>query len=286
MPIWVVEIDGETRVARGSVEAPTELLDASVDIDRLLVASGDELTELLNTDSVEPVPDGARVLAPVGGQEIWAAGVTYKRSRDARKQESGEPDSYDRVYDAQRPELFMKAAPGRARGPGQPIGVRADSGWDVPEPELAVAVNPLGQVVAYTIGNDVSSRRIEGENPLYLPQAKMYRGSCALGPCLVPIDQTPPPEQMQIMLEVSRAGTVVYTDEVDVVDMRRSIDELVQWLYRAQDFPLGVVLMTGTAIVPDDDFTLRPDDVVSITINGLGRLSNPVELVETSDVSL
>ena len=283
MALWVVEVDGRPQLARGPVAGPEELLATSLDVDTILAGDAGELTGVIESAAVGAVPEDAAVLAPVGNQEVWAAGVTYRRSRDARIHESGVPDSYDRVYDAPRPELFLKAAPGRIRGPRQPIAVRADSGWDVPEPELCVVVDRRGRVVAYTVGNDVSSRRIEGENPLYLPQAKIYRGSCALGPCLVPIAEAPPLEKMDISLEVSRDGAVVYADVVHVADMRRSVEELVAWLFRAQDFPCGVMLMTGTAIVPSDDFTLHPGDDVHIAITGLGELSNPVELVGTAD---
>jgi 2-dehydro-3-deoxy-D-arabinonate dehydratase len=170
MAIWRVRTAEGERLARGSVEAgPTELLAADATLDELLAAGS------LDAPGDGPVPVGSTVLAPVQGQEVWAAGVTYSISRSARNEESGGHDFYDRVYDAERPELFFKAAPGRVRGPGGQIGVRADSGWDVPEPELALVVNAAGEIIAYTIGNDVSSRSIEGENPLYLPQAKTYR---------------------------------------------------------------------------------------------------------------
>ena len=219
------------------------------------------------------------MLAPVQGQEVWAAGVTYVTSRSARNEESGGHDFYNLVYDAERPELFFKAAPGRVRGPGAQIGVRADSGWDVPEPELALVVNAAGEIVAYTIGNDVSSRSIEGENPLYLPQAKTYRGSCALGPCLVPVAEAPDAAEMEIRLTILRDGEQVFDDSTQVALLKRALPELVDWLFRAQDFPVGVVLLTGTSIVPAMEFTLRGGDEVRIAITGLGELVNTVEVV-------
>ncbi|QBI21420.1 fumarylacetoacetate hydrolase [Egibacter rhizosphaerae] len=283
MGLWQLEFEGSCRLARGDPEdGPREVLREEVGLDEVVRAGADALQAVLASASDGPVPPGARVTAPVGQQEVWAAGVTYGRSRDARVEESGVPDSYDLVYAAPRPELFMKAAPGRVRGPGETVGVRADSGWDVPEPELALIADPRGELIAYTLGNDVSSRRIEGENPLYLPQAKMYRHSCALGPCLVPVDRAPERRDLRISLEVHREGQVCYADRVDVADMRRTPEELLEWLYRAQDYPNGVVLLTGTAIVPDDEFTLRPGDEVVVRVPGLGELRNAVERVGRS----
>jgi 2-dehydro-3-deoxy-D-arabinonate dehydratase len=263
------------------VAFPSELLAEDATIDGILgdTNAPTRLADALNADSAGAVPLGVPVLAPVGRQEVWAAGVTYRRSRDARRSESHAPDSYDRVYEADRPELFLKASPGRTVGPGSPVGVRADSGWDVPEPELAVVVDRVGRIVAYTIGNDLSSRSIEGENPLYLPQAKSYNKSCSIGPCLVAVEDAPPLDELVITLDVNRQGTVVYTDQVAIADMKRTPEELVGWLYLAQDFPHGSVLLTGTAIVPSDEFSLMPGDEVRIAVNGLGELVNPVEKV-------
>jgi 2-dehydro-3-deoxy-D-arabinonate dehydratase len=276
MAIWRVSTAQGERLARGPVDGgPVELLDAAATVDGLLAAG------TLNAPGAGPLPAGSPVLAPVQGQEVWAAGVTFATSRSARNEESGGGhDYYDLVYDAERPELFFKAAPGRTRGPGQPIGVRADSGWDVPEPELAVVASADGGIVGYTIGNDVSSRSIEGENPLYLPQAKVYRGSCALGPALVPAADAPAPEEMEITLTIARDGEPVFADSTQVALLRRSPQELVDWLFRAQDFPVGVILMTGTSIVPAPEFTLRGGDEVRIAITGLGELVNKVEVVE------
>ena len=172
---------------------------------------------------------------------MWAAGVTYATSRSARNEESGGHDFYDRVYDAERPEVFFKAAPGRVRGPGAQIGVRADSGWDVPEPELALVIGADAEILGYTIGNDVSSRCIEGENPLYLPQAKTYTGSCALGPCIVPAAEAPDPDEMEIRLTISRGGDTVFEGETQTALLKRKPPELVRWLYKAYDFPVGAV---------------------------------------------
>jgi len=281
--LWRVLVDGRPRLARGPAgDGPAELLDARATIDGVLGGDLGALERLLDAPAVDPVPDGLQVLAPAGAQPVWAAGVTFRRSRDARLEESRGLDAYDKVYLAERPELFLKALPGTARGPGQPIGVRADSTWDVPEPELAVVADRRGRVVGYTIGDDVSSRSIEGENPLYLPQAKLYRGSCALGPCLVPVGEAPQPEAMEIGLVIERDGAELFRDRCSVADMRRSLPELVDWLWRGQDLPLGAVLLTGTSIVPPPELSLRPGDRVAITITGLGTLTNPVEPVDTT----
>jgi 2-dehydro-3-deoxy-D-arabinonate dehydratase len=281
--VWRLLVDGRPRLARGpATDGPAELLAAGASIDDLLGGDPGALEGLLDGPAAGPVPDGVQVLAPAGGQPVWAAGVTFRRSRDARLQESRGLDAYDKVYLAERPELFLKALPGTARGPGQPIGVRADSDWDVPEPELVVVADRRGRIVGYTIGDDVSSRSIEGENPLYLPQAKLYRGSCALGPCLVLVAEAPDPGDMEIALVIERDGAELFADRCSVADMKRSLGELVDWLWRGQDLPLGAVLLTGTSIVPPPELTLRPGDLVRISITGLGELANPVELVTTS----
>ena len=283
MAIWRLLVEGRPRLARGPADdGPAELLDPGATIDGVLGGDPGALAALLDAPAGDPVPDGAQLLAPVGAQPVWAAGVTFLRSRDARLEESRGLDAYDKVYLADRPELFLKALPGTARGPGRPIGVRADSDWDVPEPELALVADRRGQIVAYTIGNDVSSRSIEGENPLYLPQAKLYAGSCALGPCLVPVGEAPEPAAMEIALSIERDGAGLFRDSCSVADMKRSLPELADWLWRGQDLPLGAVLLTGTSIVPPPDLTLRPGDQVTIAITGLGQLSNPVELVDTT----
>jgi 2-dehydro-3-deoxy-D-arabinonate dehydratase len=282
MALWRLLVDGQVRLARGPAgEGPVELLDARATVDDVLGGGPGALEALLDGPG-EPIPSGLQPLAPVGAQPVWAAGVTFRRSRDARLEESQGLDAYDKVYLAERPELFLKALPGTARGPGQPIGVRADSDWDVPEPELAVVADRRGRIVAYTIGNDVSSRSIEGENPLYLPQAKLYRASCALGPCLVPVDEAPDPAAMEIALAIERDGAELFADRCSVADMKRRPPELVDWLWRGQDLPLGAVLLCGTSIVPPPELSLRPGDRVRISITGLGQLTNPVELVDTA----
>ena len=279
MALWQVVTGGERRLARGPAgRGPEELLAGSASIDTLIGTPG-ALAGALRGPVAGPVPPQARVVAPIGGQEVWAAGVTYARSRDARILESGTPDPYERVYSAQRPELFLKATPGRARGPGEPVGIRADSRWDVPEPELAVVADSTGHIVGYLNGNDMSSRSIEGENPLYLPQAKVYTGSCALGPCLVTPDELPPLDSLTISLRVVRDGADAVSGTVKVAGLRRQPADLVRWLFRALDFPAGVVLLTGTAIVPSPDFTLRAGDEVIIATTGLGELRNAVEVI-------
>ena len=283
MALWQVLVDGRPRLARGPAkEGQAELLEAGASIDGVLGGGPGALEALLDAPAGDPAPDGLPVLAPAGAQPGWAAGVTFRRSRDARLEESRGLDAYDKVYLADRPELFLKALPGTARGPGQPIGVRADSDWDVPEPELAVVADRRGRIVGYSIGDDVSSRSIEGENPLYLPQAKLYRGSCALGPCLVPVGEAPEPEAMEIELVIERDGAELFRDRCAVADMQRSLPELIDWLWRGQDLPVGAVLLTGTSIVPPPELSLRPGDRVAITITGLGTLTNPVEPVDTA----
>jgi 2-dehydro-3-deoxy-D-arabinonate dehydratase len=225
------------------------------------------------------LPATALVLAPADAQEVWASGVTYQRSSEARQEESSHADVYQLVYEAERPELFLKAPPGAAVGSGGAVGIRDDSTWDVPEPELAVVFDSAGEVVAYTIGNDMSSRSIEGENPLYLPQAKTYDGSLGLGPCLVPVDAAPPVEEMVIAMTIRRAGDEVFCGSIGLTAMRRSLAELGSWLFRARSFAAGAILLTGTGIVPGDGFTLSPGDEIDISISGLGTLHNIVRRV-------
>ena len=220
---------------------------------------------------------GARPL--VERQEVWAAGVTYFRSRTARMEESetaGGGSFYDRVYEAARPELFFKGNARTVVAPGAPVRIRADATWNVPEPELVLAANAAGRIIGFTAGNDVSSRDIEGENPLYLPQAKVYDGSCALGPVLV-LSETLPDRSTAIRLEISRDGSVAFAGETTLAELKRDPEELVSYLFRDQSFPEGCYLMTGTGIVPDDSFTLRPGDEVSISIGDLAPLINTVE---------
>jgi len=217
--------------------------------------------------------DAPHLLAPIDQQEVWAAGVTYLRSREARERESEKADVYSRVYDAPRPEIFFKATPHRVVGPYAPVGVRSDSAWSVPEPELALVFNADLQLVGYTIGNDMSARDIEGANPLYLPQAKVYTGCCALGPTVVLAIEVPP---LEIECTIRRGQEVAFEGRITTDQFKRSYAELVEYLGRDNAFPEGVVLLTGTGIIPPDDFTLRDGDVVSITIEPVGTLVNPV----------
>jgi len=228
--------------------------------------------------TADPITLGdVTLLPPVDAQEVWAAGVTYLRSKKAREDESaGAARFYDLVYTAPRPELFFKATSARVVGPGQPIRVRADSRWSVPEPELALVVSPDMRIVGYTIGNDMSARDVEGENPLYLPQAKVYKQSCAIGPCVTLASALPPREQVGIRLRIDRGDAVAFAGETSLARMARPLEELVDWLGRENEFPDGVILLTGTGIVPPDEFTLQAGDVVSIAIDGVGELVNPV----------
>ena len=213
-------------------------------------------------------------LAPIDSQEVWAAGVTYYRSRTARMAESevaGGGSFYDRVYSAERPELFFKALAHRVAGPGEKVRIRRDSKWNVPEPELALVISPAGKITGYTIGNDMSSRDIEGENPLYLPQAKVYDRSCALGPAILVSDE-PMPASTSIGIEIRRAGGAVFSDSTTLAAMKRRPEELVEYLYRETSFPSGCILLTGTGIVPPDTFTLQSGDEIAITIAGIGTL--------------
>ena len=216
--------------------------------------------------------------APIGKQEVWAAGVTYYRSRDARMEESkssGGGDFYDRVYSAERPELFFKATPHRVVGPNQPVAIRSDAKWSVPEPELTLLISPQGNITGYTIGNDMSSRDIEGENPLYLPQAKVYNRSCALGPCIL-VSDSPLPKTTQIDLEISRRGELIFQGSTTLESIKRELPVLAQYLYRDNSFPHGCFLLTGTGIVPPDSFTLEAGDEIRITIPPIGTLVNQV----------
>ncbi|HEY6167793.1 MAG TPA: fumarylacetoacetate hydrolase family protein [Verrucomicrobiae bacterium] len=225
-------------------------------------------------------PTRVKLLAPVEQQEVWAAGVTYMRSKKARMEESEfSASAYDRVYDAPRPELFFKSMPEKVVGHGDAVGIRKDATWNVPEPELALVFNSRGELVGFTAGNDMSSRDIEGENLLYLPQAKTYSRSCALGPCITVGAFEAEARCWSIALEIARAGQTVFRGETSVSQIKRTFSELADYLFRSQQFPHGVVLLTGTGVVPADDFTLQPGDVVRIQISGIGTLENPVAVV-------
>ena len=219
------------------------------------------------------------ILPPIVNQELWACGVTYLRSKEGREEESkttGASDFYSRVYEAERPEVFFKATPHRVRGHKQLLRIRNDSEWNVPEPELTLVVNSNSKIVGYTIGNDMSSRSIEGENPLYLPQAKTYDGCASLGPCILIQDDFPSVDDL-IIMNIKRGGNIVFDGSVRIRQMKRSFDELVSYVFRECSFPHGCLIMTGTGIVPPNDFTLHHGDEVNIEIAGIGRLTNKIE---------
>jgi 2-dehydro-3-deoxy-D-arabinonate dehydratase len=221
-----------------------------------------------------------QLLPPVEQQEVWAAGVTYLRSKTARMEESDfSASAYDKVYAADRPEIFFKSIAEKVSGTGEPVGIRKDAKWNVPEPELALVINAKGKIVGYTVGNDMSSRDIEGENLLYLPQAKVYKQSCALGPWITLGGTEDEVRQWVIRIAIKRDGAAVFTGETSVNQIKRSFTDLVNYLFRSQEFPHGAVLLTGTGVVPDDSFTLRANDITEIEISGIGTLSNSVVVV-------
>jgi 2-dehydro-3-deoxy-D-arabinonate dehydratase len=236
------------------------------------------LTSSVTMDSAQEQIDWSSLEAPIEHQEVWASGVTYYRSRSARIEESkdaGGGDFYDRVYSAERPELFFKAVAHKVAGPDSEVRIRGDAKWSVPEPELTLVVNPRGEIIGYTIGNDMSSRDIEGTNPLYLPQAKVYDRSCALGPGIL-IQKEPMPADTQIAMEILRAGSIEFSATIALSEMKRDPRTLVEYLYRDQSFPHGCFLLTGTGIVPPDTFTLQSGDEIRISISGIGTLANRV----------
>jgi 2-dehydro-3-deoxy-D-arabinonate dehydratase len=268
-----LDIGGEVRwVARTQVgNAPLR-----VGLDDLLRLSLDEARAVV-ASAVPAAGLGGAALPPVDSQEVWGTGVTYEQSRAGRVAESTEGGIYDRVYLARRPEIFFKATAQRVVGDGQPVGIRADSPWNVPEPELGIVLNAAGEIFGYVVGDDVSSRSIEGENPLYLTQAKVYDRSCALGPGIVPAWAAFGP--FDIALRVQRGDTVAFEGSTSTARITRRFQDLAAWLMAALAFPVGVVLLTGTGIVPDESFSLRAGDVVTIDIPGIGTLTNPVVLV-------
>jgi len=267
---------------------------ARVEDDQLLVldlaAAGlNSLADILHSDSPQKVAEGlketgeriaasgARWLAPIDSQEVWAAGVTYKRSQTGRMEESETAAScYDRVYVSPRPELFFKASPNRCSGHLGAVRIRQDASWNVPEPELTLVLSPKLQLVGFTVGNDMSSRDIEGDNPLYLPQAKVYDQCCGLGPCITLADAMPAKADIKISLRIERGGQPVFEQSTSADQMARTFEGLVEWLGRDNSFPNGAFLLTGTGIVPESTFTLAPRDRVSITISGIGTLTNDV----------
>jgi 2-dehydro-3-deoxy-D-arabinonate dehydratase len=256
------------------VRGPNGVEQGTVEDGRVVTGGGTEITPL-DPDTMQ-LSEPYELLTPLAAPEIWCAGVTYERSRDARVEESAVKDVYTLVYDAPRPELFMKdAAMRRTVSPGRPIGIRTDSSWNVPEPEIGVVLGTNGRIVGYTIGNDVSSRDIEGANPLYLPQAKIYAGACSFGPTVfAPSDGEP---TFRLTLRVTDEwGRIVFEDESSTTTMRRSFDELVKWLLLDNPVPPGSVLLTGTGLVPPDNFTLQPGHFVEIHVPEIGTLVNPV----------
>ncbi len=276
--------DGEVSV--GAIAAPDQVID-------LLPLGFTRLEPLLDADDPSSVITGLRermgpeiplsqvqLLAPVERQEVWAAGVTYLRSKAARMEESDfSATAYDRVYVAERPELFFKSLAEKVVGPEEAVGIRRDARWSVPEPELALVLNSRGQIVGYTIGNDMSSRDIEGENLLYLPQAKIYRGSCALGPWIVLGTPEEVAREWAVRLGIWRNDKKIFSGETSISQIKRRFTELAEYLFRSQDFPHGAVLLTGTGIVPADDFTLQALDAIEIVITGIGTLRNQVRVV-------
>ncbi|MGV3756284.1 MAG: fumarylacetoacetate hydrolase family protein [Verrucomicrobiota bacterium] len=260
-----------------------DLTSAGIEVLTPLLESEDlltRLTELAKTGlPARPLAE-VKLLAPVERQEVWAAGVTYLRSKKARMDESEfSASAYDRVYDAERPEIFFKSLPEKTVPTGEDVGIRRDAKWNVPEPELALVINSRGGIVGYTIGNDMSSRDIEGENLLYLPQAKMYDRSCAVGPFIVVGVDEQTARTWKIGVEIVRLGKTVFAGETSIDQIKRSFKELAGFLCRSQTFPHGAVLLTGTGIVPNDDFTLQPKDTVRITVSGIGTLVNSVTVV-------
>lgn len=238
------------------------------------------LKQAIEAKNAKQKPDLEKtLLAPIVSQEVWASGVTYLRSKTARMEESkdaGGGDFYDRVYDAERPEIFFKATAERTVGHGEGVKIRRDSKWNVPEPELTLFVNSIGEIAGYTVGNDMSSRDIEGENPLYLPQAKSYDKSAAIGPCILVMEE-PISKETEIRLQIVRSSNIVFEQATKLNQMKRELTELVEYLTFECTFKYGTFLMTGTGIVPPDDFTLEKGDVIHITIEGIGTLSNFVE---------
>ena len=266
-------VDGERILDVAAAGGPASLADAL----RLPLAElRSQLQAVRQEGGAGTSLDEAPLLVPIDLQEIWAAGVTYVRSRDARMEESTQKDVYDLVYDAERPELFLKATPNRASGPGEAGAIRGDSTWDVPEPELALVLNSTRETVGYTVGNDVSSRSIEGANPLYLPQAKVYSRCAGVGPWIALAWEIPNPRDLGIRLVIRRDGGDHFVGETSTSQIHRTFDDLVRFLWRHNEFPNGVLLMTGTGIIPPSEFTLEDGDEVEISIEQIGSLTNPV----------
>ena len=280
---FIAAPDPDVRVGLVDGEVVRDLTSAGVRrLDDLLERVGlhEEIARARRADLPEWPLDDVRLLTPVESQEIWAAGVTYFRSKQARMEESDfSARAYDHVYEAARPEIFFKAVPEKVVSPGDAVGIRRDARWNVPEPELTLVVNSSRSIVGFTIGNDMSSRDIEGENLLYLPQAKVYASSCAIGPWVIVGADERDARQWTIRLEIDREGETVFAGETRVDQIKRTFSELVEYLFRSQAFPHGAMLLTGAGIVPPDAFTLAESDRVRITISGIGMLENPVRIV-------
>jgi len=280
---FIAAPDPDVRVGLVDGEVVRDLTSAGVRrLDDLLERVGlhEEIARARRADLPEWPLDDVRLLTPVESQEIWAAGVTYFRSKQARMEESDfSARAYDHVYEAARPEIFFKAVPEKVVSPGDAVGIRRDARWNVPEPELTLVVNSSRSIVGFTIGNDMSSRDIEGENLLYLPQAKVYASSCAIGPWVIVGADERDARQWTIRLEIDREGDTVFAGETRVDQIKRTFSELVEYLFRSQAFPHGAMLLTGAGIVPPDAFTLAESDRVRITISGIGMLENPVRIV-------
>lgn len=275
-------IDDTDSVRVGLIEddqlTPVQLGDNFANLGEIL-ATDDPISVLASLTKETPklIDQSVRWLPPIDHQEVWAAGVTYKRSQTARMEESEAAAScYDRVYNADRPELFFKATPHRVSGHGQPLRIRTDATWNVPEPEVTLVLSPKKKIVGLTVGNDMSSRDIEGENPLYLPQAKCYDQCAGIGPWITLYKSLPEMSEIAIDLKIERGDKIVFDQQTSAGQMARTFEDLVQWLGRDNSFPNGAFLMTGTGIVPTTEFTLLPGDVVNISIHGIGTLSNPI----------
>ena len=271
----------DNRVCIGLAKGDDALIDLSpsgIESITALLESGDAAKRLAGLGELPETPLAAvTLLSPIEVQEVWAAGVTYLRSKDARMEESDfSATAYDRVYDAPRPELFFKSLPEKVVACGEPVGIRADAQWSVPEPELVLMMNSRGEIAGYAVGNDMSSRDIEGENLLYLPQAKVYHRSCAVGPWVRVGATEAEAREWDISMQIGRDGKTVFEGSVSVNQIKRSFDELRDFMFQSQVFPFGCALLTGTGLVPDDDFTLEEGDTIRIEISGIGSLHNPV----------
>jgi 2-dehydro-3-deoxy-D-arabinonate dehydratase len=276
MPLVRFHHDGRPTLGVLRNAATPEVTPLSLSLAQLLALPLAEARSAVESATAAAVPfDLGDALPPVDEQEVWAAGVTYRRSRDGRIEESGNETLYDHVYASPRPEIFFKATAARVVTDGQPVGIRADSSWDVPEAEIGLVINAGGEIVGYLAGNDMSSRSIEGENALYLPQAKVYEASCALSASITPVWEAPS-LPLTVSVSIDRGEQTVFAGETTSDTMKRRFDELVRWLLLALPMPAGAVLLTGTGLVPGSDVTVEPGDVITVEVGGVGRLVNPV----------